>query len=1012
MPRRDESIQIGHDVPPEVIASIEASSKMTIDDLKANPELVQFAVDRSKKSGNDAFKAGRMRDAVRMYTQAIAGAPGDAALHGNRSAAKLALGEHDGALLDATRCVELDPEWAKGHYRLGCALACFGEWIAAARSFQRADLLAPGSKDIAERLAAATELAAEETGRVVAQVESQRRDLAQRLRCARRADARENILSAWRQQNSGYEWDVEDYEWRPTYLPLMRARVADKKRFMKDERRAMALNFAVAAAELDAPKKTLPALRDRCRLDAYAAAAVRVFETVGDEPALAVANGAGGVLAMTTAAAGFGTVFAVDRSRFHYRMAKQCIRENPRVQPSIVLIDQKLEMCKVVPNPDPKAADSCEDSSASKKKEANVTERCKVVITDLMDHSCLGFGLLSAIDHVGTNLAAPDAVCVPGRVVVRAALLSLRTETVSGFDLRSLNQYRWHPQAAKFLNLADEPHDVLSEHFEVADIDLTARLRAAAARGDANEDKDKDKDKEKFGGAAAFESDVKIEVKPLKDGVWNAVAFWFELDMGGNQWLRSATPPAVGGDGSGSDRFDRFVSDAESWGVAVQYLDELPVGKNGPPVTVRVRRDAGQILFTSDPPPTRPRHSNIPQWHYDMLNDAGRNDAYEAAIVAAVNRRKKSGGKIDALDAGSGSGLLAMMAARAGADFVAAVEKTPSMVDAGEENVCMNGLAHKVLCLNRDVRRVFTKESRGLQPVPGEAAEGGGGLIKTDGSVPELDRKVDLMVYEVFDSGLIGEGALHILANARYRLLRPDTTLVPASATVFAQPIEYRISTVTCGDLGAFEMKQSNRWRWRDTYEGHNLERCKGDWRPLGEPFRVFDFDFAQIGPETLTPGHVAKDVAVTDPGVFNAIAFWFELRLDENNVLSTSPHDGTKGQTWQQAVQWVEEMSLQVGDVLPLVASHDTYAITFAVDDARFPQRGMRRTGVPLYDPSWGVQHERVKAVNHRMAPTLTQNPIEYRTMAETAVAAGARPHDLGLDAESGADFCLRMMG
>ena len=37
-------------------------------------------------------------------------------------------------------------------------------------------------------------------------------------------------------------------------------------------------------------------------------------------------------------------MFAVDRSRFHYRMAKQCIRENPRVQPSIVLIDQKLEM--------------------------------------------------------------------------------------------------------------------------------------------------------------------------------------------------------------------------------------------------------------------------------------------------------------------------------------------------------------------------------------------------------------------------------------------------------------------------------------------------------------------------------------------------------------------------------------------------------------------------------------------------------------------------------------------
>ena len=46
------------------------------------------------------------------------------------------------------------------------------------------------------------------------------------------------------------------------------------------------------------------------------------------------------------------------------------------------------------------------------------------------------------------------------------------------------------------------------------------------------------------------------------------------------------------------------------------------------------------------------------------------------------------------------------------------------------------------------------------------------------------------------------------------------------------------------------------------------------------------------------------------------------------------------------------------------------------------------------------------------QIAPTQVQNPIEFRTMAETAVAAGARPHDLGLDSESGAEFCLRMMG
>ena len=41
-----------------------------------------------------------------------------------------------------------------------------------------------------------------------------------------------------------------------------------------------------------------------------------------------------------------------------------------------------------------------------------------------------------------------------------------------------------------------------------------------------------------------------------------------------------------------------------------------------------------------------------------------------------------------------------------------------------------------------------------------------------------------------------------------------------------------------------------------------------------------------------------------------------------------------------------------------------------------------------------------------------LTQNPLEYRAVAETAIAAGARPHDLGFEAEQGADFCIRLMG
>jgi tetratricopeptide (TPR) repeat protein len=53
----------------------------------------------------------------------------------------------------------------------------------------------------------------------------------------------------------------------------------------------------------------------------------------------------------------------------------------------------------------------------------------------------------------------------------------------------------------------------------------------------------------------------------------------------------------------------------------------------------------------------------MPQWHFAMMNDSLRNDAYEAAIRRAVAGRR-------VLDIGTGAGLLALMAAAAGAESV------------------------------------------------------------------------------------------------------------------------------------------------------------------------------------------------------------------------------------------------------------------------------------------------------------------------------------------------------
>jgi tetratricopeptide (TPR) repeat protein len=139
------------ELDPAILATIERELKTSVSDVP--PALVAHAVAVSKKCGNEAFCAKRFTDACKFYTQAIAGAPGDKNLRSNRSAAYLALGDYEAALSDAIRCVALDQNWPKAHYRLGKALAAMGEWHAAAATLERCARLitgvglVPASKD-------------------------------------------------------------------------------------------------------------------------------------------------------------------------------------------------------------------------------------------------------------------------------------------------------------------------------------------------------------------------------------------------------------------------------------------------------------------------------------------------------------------------------------------------------------------------------------------------------------------------------------------------------------------------------------------------------------------------------------------------------------------------------------------------------------------------------------------------------------------------------------------------
>src|SRR5262245_64695363 len=89
-------------------------------------------------------------------------------------------------------------------------------------------------------------------------------------------------------------------------------------------------------------------------------------------------------------------------------------------------------------------------------------------------------------------------------------------------------------------------------------------------------------------------------------------------------------------------------------------------------------------------------------YHRLLIEDATRMDAYERAIRALV----RPGDVV--LDLGAGTGILAMLAARAGAARVHAVESMP-VARLAAEIVAENGLADKVI--------VHEAEATALAPV-------------------------------------------------------------------------------------------------------------------------------------------------------------------------------------------------------------------------------------------------------------------------------------------------------
>jgi type II protein arginine methyltransferase len=246
----------------------------------------------------------------------------------------------------------------------------------------------------------------------------------------------------------------------------------------------------------------------------------------------------------------------------------------------------------------------------------------------------------------------------------------------------------------------------------------------------------------------------------------------------------------------------------------------------------------------------------VPPWHFSLVRDAARNAAYAAAIGRAVSAQTS------VLEIGTGSGILAMMAARAGAKHVVTCETVPAIAEAAREIVALNGFADRV--------RVVAKKSHDLDP----GADLGG--------------LADVLISEIIGNTLVGEDALSATEHAVRVLLKPGAKVIPARG-IIRVALAYdaklhlaRMDTIDGFDLSPFNRLATNRY---------GLQRGDARLTLMSTPADLFDFDFQSGGP---FPAATAAKTLTSGGGRANGIAQWIALRMDESGWYENDPAPGT----------------------------------------------------------------------------------------------------------------------
>ena len=281
---------------------------------------------------------------------------------------------------------------------------------------------------------------------------------------------------------------------------------------------------------------------------------------------------------------------------------------------------------------------------------------------------------------------------------------------------------------------------------------------------------------------------------------------------------------------------------------------------------------------------------SVPPWQFNIVHDARRNAAYDRALRRAV----RPGMRV--LEIGTGTGILAMMAARAGAAEVITCEINPAVAAMAEENIRRNGFEDRV--------RVIAMPSTQLD------------------AERDLGGRMDLLVTEILSMDLIAAGVVPLHRHAIAALLKPGAPIIPSSGVIRVAPAFDRgLRDETMGVVDGFDLSAFDALRSPERPQAVGSPRLE----LRGEAADLMTFDFAR--PERVVPESISVSCRC-DPGMINGVAQWFELVLDDETRYENRPAPGASS-AWSMVFHALPQPVEMAGEMLRIHGSHDTSRIT-----------------------------------------------------------------------------------